>query len=68
MLEVEHPFITDSKPLGEVRVVGHSALLVQEIKADLYDGGIIVLVTLLISALLAAKVGRIRFLRTAESS
>lgn len=68
MLAVEYPFITESKPLGEVRVVVHSALLVQEIKADLYDGGIIVLVTLLISALLAAMVGRIRFLRTAESS
>lgn len=32
LLEVEYPFITESKPLGEVRVVVHSALLVQEIK------------------------------------
>ena len=45
-----------------------SALLVQEIRFGLRTAGIIVLVALVLSALLAAMVSRIRFLRTAESS
>lgn len=66
--EVEYAFINDSKPFGEVRVVVDSALLVLEIRSSLRTEGIIVLVALVVSALLAAMVSGITFLRTAESS
>lgn len=68
LFEVEYPFIHESKPFGEVRVVVDSALLVHEIRSRLRIGGIIVLVVILASTLLAAMLSGIGLLRTAESS
>ena len=68
LFEVEYAFINDRKPFGEVRVVVDSALLVQEIQSRLRIEGVIVLVVLVVSALLAAMVSGIKLLRTAESS
>src|SRR5437588_6237727 len=54
LFEVEYPFKKGNKPFGEVRVVVASGLLVEEIQAGLRAGGVIVLVALIVSALLAA--------------
>ena len=59
LFEHEYAFINDTKPFGEVRVVVDSALLVREIRTGLRTGGIIVLVALVVSALLAAFVSGI---------
>jgi len=56
LFEVEYPFINAGKPFGEVRVVVDSRLLLEEIRSGLRTGGIIVLVALVVSALLAAIV------------
>jgi PAS domain S-box-containing protein len=59
LFEVEYLFRNADKPFGEVRVVVDSALLVEEIQARLRRGGIVVLVALIVSALLAALVSGI---------
>jgi PAS domain S-box-containing protein len=59
LFEHDYPFTYGAKPFGEVRVVVDAALLVQEIRARLRTGGIIVLVALVVSALLAAIVSGI---------
>src|SRR6266480_3509905 len=56
LFEHGYSFINDNKPFGEVRVIVDSALLVQSIQEGLRTGGIIVLVALVVSALLAALV------------
>lgn len=66
LFEHDYAFINDNKPFGEIRIVVDSGLLVQEIKSDLRIWGIIVLTALVISALLAAMVSRIGFLRPAR--
>lgn len=68
LFEHDYGFTNGNKPFGEVRVVVDSGLLVEEIQNGLRKGGIFVLVALVVSALLAAMVSGIRFLRTAESS
>lgn len=68
LFEHNYFFGNDAKPFGEVRVIVDSALLIQEIRVKLRIEGIIVLVTLVVSALFAAMVSRIRFLRPAEGS
>lgn len=68
LFEVEYFFINAGKPFGEVRVVVDSALLVQEIKVGLRTVGIIVLVAILVSTLLAAMLSGITLLQTAESA
>jgi hypothetical protein len=52
----DYPFNNVDKPFGEVRVIVDSAILVQEIQSNLRSGGIIVLVALVVSGLLAAIV------------
>jgi len=59
LFEVEYPFKKGPKPFGEVRVVVASGLLVEEIQTGLRTGGVIVLVALIVSALLAAFVSGI---------
>jgi PAS domain S-box-containing protein len=59
LFEYDYPFVNGKEPFGEVRVVVDSALLVQEIRFGLRTGGIIVLVALVVSALLAAIVSGI---------
>ena len=59
LFEHDYRFSNGRKPFGEVRVVVDSALLVQEIRKDLRIGGVIVLVALVVSALLAAVVSGI---------
>lgn len=59
LFEVEYAFINAGKPFGEVRVVVDSGLLVAEIQAGLRIGGIIVLVAMVVSALLAAMVSEL---------
>ena len=59
LFEVEYPFKKGNKPFGEVRVVVASGLLVEEIQTGLRAGGVIVLVALIVSALLAAFVSGI---------
>ncbi len=59
LFEHDYPFINADKPFGEVRVIVDSGLLVQEIQAGLRAGGVIVLVALVVSALLAAFVSGI---------
>lgn len=68
LFEHNYFFGNDAKPFGEVRVIVDSALLIQEIRVKLRIEGIIVLVTLVVSASFAAMVSRIRFLRPAEGS
>lgn len=59
LFEHDYPFENHSQPFGEVRVVVDSGLLVEEIRSGLRIGGIIVLVALVVSALLAAIVSGI---------
>jgi PAS domain S-box-containing protein len=56
--EVDYPFNNGDAPFGEVRVVISSSLLLNDIKPSLRTSGIIVLVSLVISTLLAAIVSR----------
>ena len=56
--EVDYPFTNGDQPFGEVRVVISSSLLLDDIKPSLRTSGIIVLVSLVISTLLAAIVSR----------
>jgi PAS domain S-box-containing protein len=56
--EVDYPFTNGNEPFGEVRVVISSSLLLNDIKSSLRTSGIIVLVSLVISTLLAAIVSR----------
>jgi PAS domain S-box-containing protein len=56
--EVDYPFTNGNEPFGEVRVVISSSLLLDDIKPSLRTSGIIVLVALVISTLLAAIVSR----------
>ena len=57
LFEHDYAFSNGNKPFGEVRVVVDPALLVQENRSGLLTVGIIVLVAMLASALLAAVVG-----------
>ena len=59
LFEVDDPFNKRDTPFGEVRVVVDSSLLLEEIRSGLRIGGIIVLVALVVSALLAAIVSGI---------
>ena len=59
LFEHDYFFENDSQPFGEVRVIVDSTLLVYEIRSDLRTGGILVLVALILSALLAIIVSRI---------
>ena len=57
LFEHDYAFSNGNKPFGEVRVVVDPALLVPENRSGLLTVGIIVLVAMLASALLAAVVG-----------
>src|SRR5713101_5900806 len=56
VFELDYPFSNLKEPFGEVRVAVASGLLLKEIESGLRTGGIVVLVALVISALLAAVV------------
>ncbi len=54
--EVDYPFTKAGQPFGEVRVVLSSGFLLNDIEPSLRTSGVIVLVALVVSALLAAVV------------
>ena len=56
VFELDYPFSNGGKPFGEVRVSLSSGFLLNDIKPSLLTSGIIVLVALVISTLLAAIV------------
>ena len=56
VFEQDYPFSKGGQPFGEVRVLLSSGFLLNDIKPSLLTSGIIVLVALVISALLAAVV------------
>jgi PAS domain S-box-containing protein len=56
VFELDYPFSKGGQPFGEVRVLLSSGFLLNDIKPSLLTSGIIVLVALVISALLAAVV------------
>jgi PAS domain S-box-containing protein len=56
--EFAYPFTKGGQPFGEVRVVVSSGLLLNEISPSVRRAGVIVLVALLISTVLAAGVSR----------
>src|SRR5215472_277069 len=56
LFEFDYPFMNGGQPFGEVRVVLWSRFLLNDIKPSLLTSGIIVLVALVISTLLAAIV------------
>ncbi len=58
LYEYDFPFTKGGQPFGEVRVVVSSGLLLNEISPSVRKAGIIVLVALLISTVLAAGVSR----------
>jgi hypothetical protein len=56
LFEHDYQFSNNNKPFGEVRVIVDSALLLGEIQSRLRTVGVIVVVALVVSALLAAVV------------
>src|SRR2546423_562234 len=58
LYEYDYKFSEGDEPFGEVRVVVHSGLLLNEISPSVQKFGTIVLVALIISALVAAVVSR----------
>ncbi len=54
--EIDYPFTKAGQPFGEVRVVLSSGFLLNDIEPSLRTSGVIVLVALVVSALLAAVV------------
>ena len=56
LFEHDYPFINNNNPFGEVRVVVDSSALAHAIQTRLREVGVIVLVALVVSALLAAVV------------
>src|SRR5215467_14409592 len=56
LFELDYPFSNLGQPFGEVRVVLNSGLMLNDIKPSLITSGVIVLVSLVISTLLAAIV------------
>ena len=59
LFEHDYPFANNNKPFGEVRVIVDSSALAHAIQTRLRAAGVIVLVALVVSALLAAVVSSV---------